>query len=353
MAQRFDAANRVRRASVQVQGAAIGAGDAAIARIVTRLSSEYVLRAFQLLLDPFGDIRTGLLVLAINTANVAALVRTREGRGRAGPDGTFPDDVRRPISIARVAESAGLPFESTRRIVQRLINAGDCRRVEGGVIVLRAVVERPSIFHAVSVNVGYVRKFMRDLQSAGLDAAVPLAESQASKSAGAYAADARTVSVLSAEYILRALQLLADAYGDIRAGIVAQTIVTANTAHLDAPRGEGYRYAGIAQTPPDEVRRPISIARLAESLGLPYETMRARVRRLIDAGVCVQLDAGLIVPGAVLERPTAARSMLANVGYARKLMRDLHAVGFDGDPHDARQGPAADSRRDEPVPPTP
>ena len=56
------------------------------------------------------------------------------------------------------------------------------------------------------------------------------------------------------------------------------------------------------------------------------------MRRLIDAGVCVRVDDGLIVPGAVLERPAAARSALANVGYVRKFMRDLHAVGFDGGP---------------------
>ena len=59
--------------------------DTAVARIVTRLSSEYVLRAFQLLIDAFGDIRAGLLVQAINTANVAALVHTDAGSQRRRP----------------------------------------------------------------------------------------------------------------------------------------------------------------------------------------------------------------------------------------------------------------------------
>ncbi len=324
--------------------------DAAIARIVTRLSSEYVLRAFQLLIDPFGDVRAGLLVLAINTANVAALVHSDERRRCAGPSGTLPDAARRPISIARLADSTGLPFESTRRIVQKLIYAGVCTRVEGGVIVPRATVERPSIGHAVAANVGYVRRFMRDLRAVGLAAVGTSARPPTSSVSAADAAAARTVSVLSGEYILRALQLLAGAYGDIRAGIVAQTIVTANTAHLDARMGEGWRYAGIAETPPDEVRKPISIARLGESLGLPYETMRGQVRRLIDAGVCIQLDAGLIVPGAVLERPAAARSMLENVGYVRKFMRDLNAVGFDADPQDPHPGAAAGPRAPPPPP---
>ncbi len=339
---------------MQVQRAVDGApDDAAIARIVTRFSSEYVLRAFQLLIDAYGDLRAGLLAQAIHTANVAALVHTDAGRSAAGPGGTFPDEVRRPISIARLADSAGLPFESTRRIVHRLIDAGECRRVEGGVIVPGAAVERPWRVRSVTANVGYVRRFMRELQAVGLDAAAPPVGSQAPESAYEDAAVARIVSMLSAEYVLRALQLLADTYGDIRAGILAQTIVTANTAHLDAPKGEGWRYAGVDETPPDEVRRPISVARLAESLGLPYETMRGQARRLIDHGVGVRVSGGLIVPRAVLEQPAAARSALANVGYVRKFMRDLHAVGFDGGAHDAPHGAAADLPRQEPVPPSP
>jgi hypothetical protein len=143
---------------------------------------------------------------------------------------------------------------------------------------------------------------------------------------------ARIVSRLSSEYILRALQLLVEAYGEIRTGIIAQTIVTANTAHLDTRGGEGRRYAAIDETPPDEVRRPISIARLAESLGLPFETTRRHVQRLIDTGVCIRVEGGVIVPRAVLEQPEAARAALANVAYVRKFLRDVQAAGLEARP---------------------
>ena len=158
------------------------------------------------------------------------------------------------------------------------------------------------------------------------------------------AAVARIVSRLSSEYVLRAMQLLVEAYGDIRTGIIAQTIVTANTAHLDTRGGEGWRYAGIDETPPDELRRPISIARLAESLGLPFETTRRHVQRLIDAGICHRVEGGLIVPRRVLEEPAAAGAALANVTYVRKLLRDLHAAGLDPG-HRAESQEAAGSRK--------
>jgi hypothetical protein len=323
------ATEAIEGASMQSSSIGRGVDDASIARIVTRLSSEYALRAFQLLIDAYADIRAGLLLQAIHTANIEALVHTREGRSAAGPDGIFPDEMRRPISIARLTDSTSVPFESTRRIVQRLIDAGHCRRVAGGVIVPRATVGRPATIQMAIANLGYVRRFVRDLQAVGLDEAVLLDGSPSPSGAREHPAYAGTVAIVSAEYVLRVLRLLAEIYGDVRAGLVAQTIVTANTAHLDAGKVGDRRYASIAEPPPDEVRRPISAASLAASLRHPHETMRAQVGRLIAAGICVRAGNGLIVPQAVMEGPLAVSSMLTNVGYVRKFMRDLHVVGFD------------------------
>ena len=52
--------------------------------------------------------------------------------------------------------------------MQRLIDNGACLRVEGGVILPATTVQRPDIAAAVTANVGYVRRFVRDLQAAGV-----------------------------------------------------------------------------------------------------------------------------------------------------------------------------------------
>jgi DNA-binding transcriptional ArsR family regulator len=192
------------------------------------------------------------------------------------------------------------------------------------VIVPRTTIERPQNLQAVLANVGYVRKFMHDLHAASLIASVPPSLTVAAAEDGT--GIARLVARLSSEYVLRALQLLTDTYGDVRPGIVAQTIISANTAHLDTRHGEGGRYAGVDETPPDEARRPISVCRIAQSLGLPYETVRRHVKRLHEASVCIRVGGGMIVPGAFLDSPCAVRAMLANVGYARKFARDLAAI---------------------------
>jgi hypothetical protein len=302
-------------------------GDAAIARIVKRHSGAYVLRAFQLLTDNYGDVRAGLIARTIHIANTGHLdPRTEAGRRIAGPDGILPDELRRPIGIKRLSESTGLPFESTRRIVQRLVNGGHCVRVEGGVIVPAEALARPEHANIVITNFGYLRRFVRDLEALGLvgDPAIVWPSFEGEIDEGAVA---RSVARVTAEYFLRALQLLASTYGDIRSGIVAQTIVAANTDHLDARGGDGWRYAGIDAPAPDSVRKPVNVARLAESLDQPYETMRSQVQRLVSANLCTRVDGGVIVPGAVLESPGAVRAMLANVAHVRKLVRDLASLG--------------------------
>jgi hypothetical protein len=303
--------------------------EGAVARIVSRLSAEYVLSCFQLLIDTYGDIRSGLLVTAINTANVAHIdFHADEGRRAAASDGLVYDDARRPVGVASLAVATGLPLPATRRIVQRLIDAGDCVGVDGGVIVPRAVFERPETVRLAEANVRNASDFVRRLLARGLVEEAPAVTPSSHATVGG-GAMFRAVIRQSAEYGLRAFRLLVATYGDIQAGIVAQAIVNANTAHLDAPMGDGWRYAGIDQPPPDEVRRPISVSGLAKSLGLPYETLRRQVRRLVEAGVCVHVEGGLIIPMAVVEQPATASALLANVRYVRAFVRNLWALGFD------------------------
>jgi hypothetical protein len=138
---------------------------------------------------------------------------------------------------------------------------------------------------------------------------------------------ARSLARVTAEYWLRAVNTLTKTYGDVRSGIIARTIMIANTAHLDTRLGEGWRYAAIEDPPiPDELRKPISIARLAESLGVPYETMRGQAQRLICDGVCRRVDGSLIVPQAMFETAAAINAALANVADLRKLVSDLQRL---------------------------
>jgi hypothetical protein len=211
-----------------------------------------------------------------------------------------------------------------RRVVQQLIGAGLCKRIPGGVIVPRATVQRPENLRAALANLGYASRFMRDLHEVGLISGVPASLAAAAGEDGTWIA--RLVIRLSSQYFLRALQLQTDIYGDVRVGVIALTIISANTAYLDTRGGEGWRYVGIDEPLPDEVRRPISINRIADSLGLPYETVRRHVERLLAANACARVHGGVIVPTAFLSTPGAIQAILSNVGYAREFARDLDGI---------------------------
>jgi hypothetical protein len=130
---------------------------------------DYVARAFRGLAATYGDGRSGLIVLAISAANTAHLdVRTADP-SIAGPDAVLPDDIRKPVSIARLAKLLGMPFETVRKQVHKLIDAGVCAWVEGGVIVPRTANQRPEVARAVSGNLEIVRQLVRDLRAVGLD----------------------------------------------------------------------------------------------------------------------------------------------------------------------------------------
>jgi DNA-binding Lrp family transcriptional regulator len=312
----------------------IASEDGAIARAVNRISWNYVLRASHQLTEVFGDIRSGFVAQAIHTANTAHItVRTSLNRPVTGHAGILSDGVRKPVGISALSESLGLPFESIHRIVRRLIEQGACEWGEGGVIVPAALVEGPEAARSLTAHLGHVRSFVRDLQALDLAEPFTLALTPATEETDAILG--RIIGRPSGDYLVRALKILADSYGDIRTGIVIQTIVTANTDHLDTESHRGPRYAAIDDPAPDNVRRPISIARLADSLGFSYEAIRSQVKRLIEKGLCQRVDGGLIVPQAVVEQPATVRVMLENVGYVRRFLRELAmlVLGMEPDEH--------------------
>jgi predicted transcriptional regulator len=144
--------------------------DAAVARLVARLSTEYVLRSIQMAARQYGgDIIMTTVAQSITAANVAHLVGAPNRDPRyIGLDDLPPDEERRPVSVLAIAGACGLPFETTRRYVNRLIAAGVVRRIKGGVITLTSAVASPENTAAIVENISNTRRFMRDLRRAGL-----------------------------------------------------------------------------------------------------------------------------------------------------------------------------------------
>lgn len=138
----------------------------------------------------------------------------------------------------------------------------------------------------------------------------------------------RQATRISAGYFLRYLTLLSEFNdGDMLGGIIILAILSANAAHLDQA-GVGGEYAAAGQAPPDDLRRPVSILSIANTLGLPFETTRRHVNKLIRDGKCVRVRKGVIVPQAFVMTAEAEHLSRENAKNLRRLVRDLGRAGF-------------------------
>jgi hypothetical protein len=117
---------------------------------------------------------------------------------------------------------------------------------------------------------------------------------------------------------------------DIVGVLLFVTIIDANVRHLRETPELDERYSGLHDVPPDEVRRPLSVYALSKELGLPYETTRRQVNKLIAQGLCERAaNGGLIVPYAQFEREDLKAHTDWSWGELNELVRDLKASGAD------------------------
>lgn len=137
---------------------------------------------------------------------------------------------------------------------------------------------------------------------------------------------ARAAVRLGADYLLRSLQMLGElSEGHMLTGLISLAIVQANTGHLE---GSG-AYRNLSDLPPDSVRRPVSVLAIANSLGLPYETTRRHIDKMIQAGQATRVNGGIIVPASALESPRHQELLAAHLTNLRRLVRGLAAAGLD------------------------
>jgi len=137
---------------------------------------------------------------------------------------------------------------------------------------------------------------------------------------------------MAADLFLRMTSSLLDVFdGDVLNGVVFLAIARANVHHLPAwVSADGAGADGIA---PDSVRRPISVLRIADSMGLSYETVRRRVNQLVADGYCCRIGRNGVVVSADVVRRVEFIPLATESGTAvRALVRDVHRSRVLEDP---------------------
>jgi hypothetical protein len=110
------------------------------ARTVSRICGAYMLRGLLSIAGlTGGDLTLAIIYAAITQANLQPLSDDPALSSQYGALGAAPpDEIRRPISVHALAASLSMPYETTRRAVERLIAMDRVRRVSRtGVIATR------------------------------------------------------------------------------------------------------------------------------------------------------------------------------------------------------------------------
>lgn len=236
-----------------------------------------------------------------------------------------PDSVRRPISVSALAASLRLPFETVRRRVARLTAEGVVDVSRRGVLFSQRALRSPG--HGVALHRNYrcVRSLYRRLKKIGVIDQMGLPAPKSEIAADA-APPLRIVLRLSADYFLRMMETLTAYVGDPISGFVLMAVVQGNTRDLpDEVRG------GDAPGPlgfvPDSLRRPVRTVEVATELGMPHESARRRLARLVADGRCRAEGAGFVVPAEVLARPGMMDALGRNQAALQRMFAALAELG--------------------------
>lgn len=116
--------------------------------------------------------------------------------------------------------------------------------------------------------------------------------------------------------------------GDLERSLIFAAISAANVGQIedDARLSRLYAHRPI----PDDLRRPIRIQRISESLELPRETTRVKVRQLLEHGLLTETREGLVMCESALQAPAFRAMFAAYMASLAEAVESLAEIGACG-----------------------
>ena len=253
-----------------------------------RLARKYVLDCVTLVARAIQmDHVSTLLFLATVTANVAHITRNAELAKSLGdlPPGT---DLRRPVSLYAVARDYHLSYETARRHLKKLMDAGLIVRAgEQGLLVPAPVLDGPVVRGVVLKHHELTRDFLMALQGADGAGAPPILTPRLQ------------AARITTEYFLTFLKVSAETISkDLITTLVCLAIIQALTEQHPVMGGQ-------------DDNPSTTVLGAARMLNLPYETARRHAHKLIRLGFCERAETGKIRLAADLKARDSTRDYLA------------------------------------------
>lgn len=127
-------------------------------QLAARLGGEFFIRGIEIAARAHGgDLLRGIIFTAIAVAN-------SEHLGAGGEMAEGADD-RRPVSVLAIANSIGVPYETTRRYVNMMVRDGQCVRLgRRGVVIPEQAFLEPGIMTAMRETLASFNRFASTLR---------------------------------------------------------------------------------------------------------------------------------------------------------------------------------------------
>lgn len=140
------------------------------ARLAQRATIQLVMDTAELLSRVIdSDAVRGIVFLGILSANTRHLrAGTPEAQAYAQTGTVAPDSARRGISVHALSHQINVPYETTRRHVQKLIADGLCERRDDGIIVPASALSTRRMLQVVDRNLANVYRFLDELERGGV-----------------------------------------------------------------------------------------------------------------------------------------------------------------------------------------
>lgn len=113
---------------------------------------------------------------------------------------------------------------------------------------------------------------------------------------------------------------------DLVDSLLVAAIMAANVSAITRDADLQLAHAGLADSPPDDLRRPVSVNAIAHSLRMPFETARRRIQGLARAGAIEVTPRGVVVAGDVIMRPEFLVGVFARHQRLRAFYDEMKAL---------------------------
>ncbi|MCW3837757.1 hypothetical protein ACFQ1E_17060 [Sphingomonas canadensis] len=223
------------------------------------------------------------------------------------------------ISTHSLAASLSRPFETVRRHVIALTEAGLCARTPSGVRARRQAQARPEIREAMIVAHDSLVRLVEDLARFG----VPLPPARAG-----VAYDPAAGLQASADVMLAVIDSNMPAHSEWLNLVLFSSILCANSRAITQDPALAQTHRDHRNPVPGALWRPVRISVLSRTIGIPESTLRRHAAELMRRGSVMRARGGLVVNEAWLNTPPAVAISTASYHNIRRILTWLGARGF-------------------------